>query len=51
MSASGGAAVLADEDLVGLSAEALYHRCVGTTDDAQALEQDLAARFYRALYL
>ena len=45
-----GAAPLADEELVGLSAEALYRRCVATEADARALELELAARFYRALY-
>jgi len=45
-----GAAALADEDLVGLSIEAVYHHCVGTKAEAAALEQELAARFYRALY-
>ncbi len=45
-----GAAALADEALVGLSIEAVYHHCVGTKAQAAALEQLLAARFYRALY-
>ncbi len=45
-----GATALADEDLVGLSVEAVYHRCVGTKAEAAALERLLAARFYRALY-
>ena len=45
-----GAAALADEDLVGLSVEAVYHHCVGTKAAAAALERLLAARFYRALY-
>ncbi len=45
-----GAVALADEDLVGLSIEAVYHHCVGTKADAAALERELAARFYRALY-
>ncbi len=45
-----GTAVLADEDLVGLSIEAVYHHCVGTKAEAAALERELAARFYRALY-
>jgi len=45
-----GATALADEDLVGLSIEAVYHHCVGTKADAAALEQELAARFYRVLY-
>jgi len=45
-----GAAALADEDLVGLSIEAVYHHCVGTKAEAAALERLLAARFYRALY-
>jgi len=45
-----GAAALADEDLVGLSVEAVYHHCVGTKAAAAALERELAARFYRALY-
>ena len=41
---------LADEDVIGLSPEGLYHHCVGTKDAAQALERELAACFYRALY-
>ncbi len=45
-----GATALADEDLVGLSIEAVYHHCVGTKAEAAALERLLAARFYRALY-
>jgi len=45
-----GATALADEDLVGFSIEAVYHHCVGTKGDAAALERELAARFYRALY-
>ena len=45
-----GADALADEDLVGLSIEAVYHHCVGTKAEAAALERELAARFYRALY-
>jgi len=45
-----GATAPADEDLVGLSIEAVYHHCVGTKADASALERELAARFYRALY-
>jgi len=45
-----GAAALQDEDLVGLSIEAVYHHCVGTKAEAAALERLLAARFYRALY-
>jgi len=45
-----GATALADEDVIGLSTEAVYHRCVGTKAEAAALEQELAARFYRALY-
>ncbi len=45
-----GAAALADEDLVGLSIEAVYHCCVGTKTVAAALERELTARFYRALY-
>ena len=45
-----GATALADEDLVGLSIEAVYHHCVGTKAEAAALELELAARFYRALY-
>ena len=45
-----GATALADEDLVGLSIEAVYHYCVGTKAEAAALERLLAARFYRALY-
>jgi len=45
-----GATALADEDLVGLSLEAVYHHCVGTKADAAALERELGARFYRALY-
>ncbi len=45
-----GAAALADEDLVGFSIEAVYHRCVGTKAEAAALERELAARFYCALY-
>ncbi len=45
-----GATVLADEDLVGLSIEAVYHHCVGTKAEAATLELELAARFYRALY-
>ncbi len=45
-----GAAALADEDLVGLSIEAVYHHCVGTKAAAAALERELTARFYRALY-
>jgi len=45
-----GAVALADEDLVGLSIEAVYHCCVGTKAEAAALERLLAARFYRALY-
>jgi len=44
------ATALADEDLVGLSIEAVYHHCVGTKAEAAALERLLAARFYRALY-
>jgi len=44
-----GATALQDEDLVGLSVEAVYHHCVGTKA-AAALERELAARFYRALY-
>ncbi len=44
------AAAPQDEDLVGLSAEAVYHHCVGTKAAAAALERLLAARFYRALY-
>jgi len=43
-------AVLADEDLVGLSVEAVYHHCVGAKTEAAALERELATRFYRALY-
>jgi len=35
---------------VGLSIEAVYHHCMGTKADAAALERELAARFYRALY-
>ncbi len=34
---------------MGLSIEAVYHHCMGTKADA-ALERELAARFYRALY-
>jgi len=45
-----GAIALVDEDLVGLSIEAVYHCCVGTKAEAAALERLLAARFYRALY-
>jgi len=45
-----GATALADEDVIGLSPEGLYRYCVGTTADVQALEHELAARFYRALY-
>ncbi len=45
-----GATALADEDLVGFSIEAVYHHCVGTKAAAAALEHELAARFYRALY-
>ena len=45
-----GAVALADEDLVGLSIEAVYHHCVGTKAEAAALERELAARFYHALY-
>jgi len=45
-----GATALADENLVGLSIEAVYHHCAGTKAEAAALERLLAARFYRALY-
>ena len=45
-----GATALADEDLVGLSIEAVYHHGVGTKADAAALERELAARFYLGLY-
>jgi len=45
-----GATALADEDVIGLSPEGLYRYCVGTKGDAVALEHELAARFYRALY-
>ncbi len=45
-----GAITLADEDMMGLSIEAVYHHCVGTKAEAAALERELAARFYRALY-
>ena len=44
------ATTLADEDVIGLSPEGLYHHCVGTKDAAQALERELAACFSRALY-
>jgi len=45
-----GATALTDEDVIGLSPEGLYRSCVGTKGDAEALELELAARFYRALY-
>jgi len=45
-----GATALADEDAIGLSPEGLYRHCVCTKADAAALELELAARFYRALY-
>ena len=45
-----GATALADEDVIGLSPEGLYRSCVRTKGDAVALEHELAARFYRALY-
>jgi len=34
----------------GLGLHPLYRHCVETKADAQALELELAARFYRALY-
>jgi len=45
-----GATALQDEDLVGLSIEAVCHHCVVTKAEAAALERLLAERFYRALY-
>jgi len=45
-----GATALADEDVIGLSPDGLYRHCVGTKAEATALERELAARFYRALY-
>jgi len=45
-----GATALADEDVIGLSPEGLYRHCVGTKVAAEALELELAARFYGALY-
>jgi len=45
-----GATALADEDVIRLSPQGLYRHCVETKAAAQALERELAARFYRALY-
>jgi len=44
------ATALADAEVIGLSPEGLYRHCVGTKAAAAALEHELAARFYRALY-